>query len=149
MSRKKVSVSGREYNVFVEAQRHGVTAESTTKSVSRPEIYTYVKETALSNGVIHELVSELYPFTQEFIDSFAESSDYRVDPLRAVANSVSRSNLGDVRSAQELASLDSVEVQSRVVSARQVVDELDKQTVRASARSVGSRSKSVSSEVSE
>lgn len=47
-----------------------------------------------------------YEITPESVKSYAGSVDYRVDPVRAVANGVTKQNLGDVREFQRILKMD-------------------------------------------
>lgn len=59
------------------------------------------------NMIIEEEIERDYPVTPEYVASFAESADYHTDVNGAVAKSKSRINLGDVRDMQEVARMDS------------------------------------------
>lgn len=48
-----------------------------------------------------------YPITPGYVNSFVDSTDYRKDPLNAIANGACRSNLGDVTKIQDILKLDS------------------------------------------
>ena len=52
------------------------------------------------------LVEKDYPITPEYVSSFAASSDYRSDPLGAIAAAPPRRNLGDVTQLQKALGLD-------------------------------------------
>lgn len=62
------------------------------------------------NGVTHCIEFVPYPHTPEAVKSYADSVDYRLDPLSAVNNGVQRPNLGDVTASQELSRMDSSEI---------------------------------------
>lgn len=69
--------------------------------------YLSFVEKVVSNGTTLELHSFPYPITPHYVDSFVDSTDYRVDPLGSVANSVKRKNLGDIRAMQDVSKMDS------------------------------------------
>lgn len=52
-------------------------------------------------GFSDELIEKDYPITSESVSSYAEGSDYRRDPLGAIANAPRRQNLGDVTQVQD------------------------------------------------
>lgn len=70
--------------------------------------YTDVEEVLRSDGTGVDLVysENQYPITPDYVNSFAESADYRNDPAGAVRNAISRKNLGDIRTIQDLNSMD-------------------------------------------
>lgn len=71
------------------------------------ETYDSLDETLTDRGIEFEIRSYPYPITPAFVNSFVDSSDYRRDPVNAVANSVKRLNLGDISDCQRILNLDS------------------------------------------
>lgn len=70
--------------------------------------FVSLDEVVQSDGI--KLVPSLhpYPITVDSVNSQVESSDYRNDPVGAIARSVPRHNLGDIRGVQDLFSMDPV-----------------------------------------
>lgn len=67
----------------------------------------------VDEGGVHIEKNEYpYPITPDYVNSFVESSDYRRDPFSAVLNSVKGNNLGDVRSMQDISSMDTEQARS-------------------------------------
>lgn len=86
-------------------------------------------ETQTSKGIDINFVDVPYPITPQYVNSFVDSSDYRRDPVNAVANGVKRTNLGDVSGLQDVLGLDFVSAQKlysalkRKFEAPKVVDD--------------------------
>lgn len=73
----------------------------------RTRKYFALEERTNSDGFKGEvLVEKDYPFTPEYVSSFAASSDYRSDPLGAIVAAPQRRNLGDVTQLQNALGLD-------------------------------------------
>ena len=68
--------------------------------------YLSIDEKPTHNGLVHEVSEYPYEITPSYVNSFADSSDYRKDPLNAIANGIQRSNLGDVSDLQKVLSMD-------------------------------------------
>lgn len=70
-------------------------------------VSTYpVLEQVVEQGGVREIISERpYPVTPESVNSFADSCDYKMDPVGCQISG--RKNLGDIRATQELLSMDS------------------------------------------
>lgn len=78
----------------------------TVKS-SRTRKYFELEEIERADGFKGEvLVEKDYPYTPEYVSSFAASSDYRTDLLGAVMNAPKRKNLGDITQLQNALGLD-------------------------------------------
>lgn len=60
-------------------------------------------------GIQETLVPVDYPISPENVKSQASGCDYKVDPNAAIARSVSRKNLGDITSMQELLQMDTAD----------------------------------------
>ncbi|WGL31169.1 hypothetical protein [Dipodfec virus UOA04_Rod_757] len=72
-----------------------------TCSTPVQDTYVSLDEQVTPHGVkLVETVHD-YPITPEYVNSFAEASDYRRDPASAVANSPTRQNLGDIVDLQK------------------------------------------------
>lgn len=83
-----------------------VVSAAPTSGAHSPDTYISLDEVTTSSGIaLRETVKD-YEITPDYVQSFVDSSDYRLDPVNAVANGHSRSNLGDISSVQEVASLD-------------------------------------------
>lgn len=81
-------------------------------------------------GERHLMVDTPYPYTQDAVNSFAPSCDYRADPVAAAA-APSRGNIGDVAAIQEALAMDSSAVRdiiARVIAAQQAQAQAQSQT---------------------
>lgn len=88
--------NGIRQNVFV---KESVTPSFRTEKQSKT--YPNLIREPLANGFTEEVHDVEYPITSESVSSYADSSDYRNDPLGAIANAPKRVNLGDVSQIQE------------------------------------------------
>lgn len=74
--------------------------------------YLSIDEVSTPKGVeLRETVNP-YPITPQYVNSFADSSDYRRDPVSAINNASKRINLGDITQIQDVASMDSSQARS-------------------------------------
>lgn len=60
----------------------------------------------LPNGFVEEVETKPYPINSASVTSYADSANYRNDPVSAVANATKRVNLGDVAGVQEFLASD-------------------------------------------
>lgn len=73
----------------------------------RTRKYFALEELVNADGFKGEvLVQKDYPYTPEYVSSFASSSDYHGDPVGAVNSAPKRSNLGDITNLQRALGLD-------------------------------------------
>lgn len=85
--------------------------------IKDPDIHTDYSETSyqsLDERVTDkglEIVYNEYPYhiTPDYVNSFVDSSDYHNDPLGFINKSVSRPNIGDVSSIQNILSMDTLQ----------------------------------------
>lgn len=84
-----------------------VVSQRNETSVSPLDTFDSLDEVVTDSGVELRDTTHDYPITPEYVASFADSADYRKDPLNAISNSFPRHNLGDVSSIQHILSLDS------------------------------------------
>lgn len=68
--------------------------------------YESIDEVTTDKGVELRYTEHDYPITPEYVNSFAESADYRRDPISAIANGGSRKNLGDITDMQNVSAMD-------------------------------------------
>ena len=61
---------------------------------------------------IEKLIEQDYPITPEYVKSFEQSADYRLDVDGAIANGHGRKNLGDVSRVQSLYNMDTAEIEA-------------------------------------
>lgn len=72
------------------------------------KVYQELVEVVQPDGsVIEKLVERPYDITPEYVKSFEQSADYRLDPNGAVANAPKRNNLGDITAIQNISNMDS------------------------------------------
>ena len=83
----------------------------------------------VSNGIKQELVEVDYPITQESVNSYADSSDYRNNPVQAVLNGQKKVNLGDITSVQDFINNNPSEALSIYKEVSQKLSELDLEKV--------------------
>lgn len=76
------------------------------EETQKTEKYLSVDEITTDKGIELKYTEHDYPITPEYVNSFADSSDYRRDPMGAIANGSKRPNLGDITEMQEVASMD-------------------------------------------
>lgn len=63
--------------------------------------YYSLEREELPAGFQETVVQKDYPINSDSVSSYLESSDYRNDPVQAIANAPKRVNLGDISEAQE------------------------------------------------
>lgn len=63
--------------------------------------YVELQKNPIKNGVIEEFVEVDYPITPEYVNSFADSADYRKNP-DVIAQAHPKQNLGDVTEVQRI-----------------------------------------------
>lgn len=63
--------------------------------------YFSMERVSKDRGFSDEIIKKDYPITSESVSSYAESADYKRDPIGAIANAPKRQNLGDVTQVQE------------------------------------------------
>lgn len=100
------------------------------RSIPASKKYVELEEQMLPNGVKYELVEKEYPFTPEYVRSYADTVDYRRDPMQAIANAPKRANLGDVGAIQQLLNSSSEEnfaFLEKLIEARKAVQAAQKQ----------------------
>ena len=71
--------------------------------------YMELQRKTVQNGIVEELKEVPYEITPASVKSFANSSDYHVDPAGAILRGNRGKNLGDVSAVQKVASMDSME----------------------------------------
>lgn len=71
------------------------------KSCPVSKKYFELQRKTVSNGIVEELVECDYPVTQESVNSYLDTSDYRNNPAQAVLNATPRKNLGDIVEVQD------------------------------------------------
>lgn len=79
--------------------------------------YTSVDEVVTDDGIKLDFKKVEYPITPGYVNSFADSCDYKSDPLGTIAKSSAPGpNLGDISAFQEVCSMDMM--QARELYAR-------------------------------
>ena len=71
--------------------------------------YMELQRKTVQNGIVEELKEVPYEITPASVKSFANSSDYHVDPAGAILRGNCGKNLGDVSVMQKVASMDGME----------------------------------------
>lgn len=90
-----------------------------SSSLSSPEKFFSCDQVVTDEGIRLECSEHPYPITPESVKSYADSCDYRTDPLAAASSAPRRKNLGDVSSLQTLGQMD-------MTQARSLYDQLTK-----------------------
>lgn len=75
-------------------------------SLSVPSSYVSCDEVTESDGIKIQYTEHDYPITPDSVNSYVDSSDYRRDPVGAVARGHHLRNLGDVSAMQEVSNMD-------------------------------------------
>lgn len=71
------------------------------KSCPVSKKYFELQRKTVANGIVEELVECDYPITQESVNSYLDTSDYRNNPAQAILNATPRKNLGDITEIQD------------------------------------------------
>lgn len=117
VAKKPVLVNGIRQNCYLLDRRVGV---DSVRPLVETKKYFDLEEKQLPNGYAQELVEKDYPINSDSVSSYIESSDYRNDPLQAIANAPKRVNLGDISEVQRFMNENPVE------ATRQYADILSK-----------------------
>lgn len=92
-----------QQNCFVRDVSRAVDLNSSSSDVS----FYSLDEIQEDDGIKFKKNLYPYPITPEYVKSFADSSDYRRDPVGAISNGVKGNNIGDCSSIQKILSMDS------------------------------------------
>lgn len=76
-------------------------------SVKPPKKYYEMSERLNAHGFDVVLSEKDYPFSEEYVQSFLASSDYRLDVASAISSAPKRVNLGDITMIQDALQMDS------------------------------------------
>lgn len=101
--KKKLVTNMLEQNVFVRDTRPAFDK----KSKSAQRVYYELVENITEDGINYKLEAVDYPITQDYVDSFADSTNYKKDPAGAVARAPQRQNLGNISDMQKASEMDS------------------------------------------
>lgn len=86
-----------------------------------PKTYHECIEKVCDDGSYHVNVEEVeYPISEDTLNSYLDSTDYRLDPLAAVQNAPSRQNVGDIREISQIMRLDSVDIEQAMETLKQI-----------------------------
>lgn len=73
----------------------------------KEQFYQSMEEHIEKDCLRHILVDVPYEITPDYVNSFAQSADYRNDPIGAIVNApVGRQNLGDITEYQKVSQMD-------------------------------------------
>lgn len=81
------------------------------KGLSQEKYFELVEVEQEDGSRIEKLVEQDYPITADYVKSFEQSADYKLDVDGAIAAGHSGKNLGDVTALQELYTMDSAAVE--------------------------------------
>lgn len=95
---KKARVCGSRQNCYVLDMTN---VSNVSRHIPTETKYDSLERVHLPNGYTEEVVQKDYPITSESVTSYADSADYRNDPLQAIANAPKRVNLGDITEVQK------------------------------------------------
>lgn len=76
------------------------------KSSSSEKFYESINEITVDHALKHDIVSVPYEITSDYVNSFADSADFRRDPVSAILNAPKRQGLGDIRDFQKVSEMD-------------------------------------------
>lgn len=76
-----------------------------------PKMYSELQMVQTPNGFEERVVEVEYPITADYVKSFEQSTDYKLDLDNAIANGQGGQNLGDVTFLQELYKMDTAQIE--------------------------------------
>lgn len=91
-----VHILGRRQRIYT---RDCVPAQQAHIPQQKMEVVT--ERVELPTGFYEQLVEREYPVNSESVSSYADTADYRNDPLGAIAQAPKRVNLGDITGLQD------------------------------------------------
>lgn len=98
-----------------EVKIHYYDVRDIRKPIPQKEKYFFdLKETVATNGIVQELVKHPYPITQESVNSYVDSVNYKQDLNSNLVEN--RVNLGDVSAIQSLSSTDKETLRAQLSS---------------------------------
>lgn len=113
--------------------RNMCVSEDLKSDGSSESSYYSLDEVQTDDGVSFKKNLYPYPITPSYVNSFVDSSDYRRDPVNAIVNGRSGSNLGDCRDFQNIMSMDSaslsklyLQLQKKFSAVKPVANPVDK-----------------------
>lgn len=86
--------------------------------------YVELQTVPCDNGELEEYVEVDYPITEESVNSYADSADYRKNP-DVVANAIPRQNLGDVSELQKILRNDMSAMRDMLAQSQEVMKKLE------------------------
>lgn len=95
------------------------------KSCEVSKKYFELQCKTVSNGIVQELVECDYPITQESVNSYLDSSEYRNNPVQAILNGSPRQNLGDITEIQDFISNNPAEALSIYKQVSETLSKVD------------------------
>lgn len=98
---------------------------SPVKEVSVPAVSSYpeLERKETQYGFEEKVVQRDYPITPEYVNSFAETADYKNNLSEAMNAPPRGKGLGDLRDVQELQNMDSVEISRRIAELQKVLSQ--------------------------
>lgn len=96
------------------------------KGLSQDKYFELVEVEQEDGSRIEKLVEQDYPITADYVKSFEQSADYKLDVDGAIAAGHSGKNLGDVTALQELYAMDSAAIEEYAKRLTQAADVLKK-----------------------
>lgn len=108
MNEKQLSLDTRQVCILGNRQRVYVRdcTPIMQKHIPQQKIEVVTERVELPTGYYEKLVEREYPITSESVSSYADTADFRNDPLGAIASAPKRVNLGDITGVQEFANGD-------------------------------------------
>lgn len=101
IQKRPLIINGIPQNVYVSAQQRDFSVIPVHLRNATKKTYSVLERQALPNGFVEEIVEKDYPINSASVTSYVEASDYRNDPVQAIANAPKRVNLGDISGVQE------------------------------------------------
>lgn len=114
--KERKKIKSNLYNIQVQA----ITKDCRNDFLSQKK-YSDLKSIPAANGLVQELTEEDYPITPEYVNSFADSANYKKNLAQAISSPATGA-YRDIRDLQEFASLDTAEQVKRVQEAQASLD---------------------------
>lgn len=94
--KRPVEIMGKRQRVYVRE-----CAPAYAKHIPQQKTEQVIEKVDLPTGFYERLVEREYPINSETVSSYADTADYRNDPLGAIAKAPKRVNLGDITGVQD------------------------------------------------
>ena len=96
LTKRPVEIMGKRQRVYVRE-----CAPAYSQHIPQQKTEVVIEKVDLPTGFYERLVEREYPINSETVSSYADTADYRNDPLGAIAKAPKRVNLGDITGVQD------------------------------------------------